>query len=183
MSTPATVQVWESNLVGEVPTHITGLDFGSVDEPNLVAIDHPLVIPAGGSVFAYQKWTRFKVTAWVDTNTIDNFKWFKSAGSNGANWSELFAAASNPTFATPARSAPPSSATNWPTTASSAEPVDGSFSNPSVGYSSYAVMNYSISASTASGYKGQHTVTYRYDESVWIGLLIPAMMLLFGIVA
>ncbi len=165
MSTPATVQVWESNTVAETPTHITGLDFGAADIPNLTAADHPLVIPASGQVFAYQKWTRWKVTAWADTNTIDNFKWFKSAGSDAANWQDLASTDTNPTYATPTRAVPPSSINAWPASAGAAQPIDGSFNNPSTGYSSYVVMNVNINSSTIGGYKGAHTVTYRYDES------------------
>ncbi len=165
MSTPADVQVWESNTVAETPTHITSLNFGSVDDPNLVAADHPLVIPVSGNVSAFQKWTRFKVVAWVDTNTIDTFKWFQSAGTDAANWFKTFSTDTNPTFATPVRSDPPSTSTNWPTTAGGAQPIDGSFGNPSTGYSSYAVMNVKISSSTVAGNKGVHTVTYRYNES------------------
>ncbi len=167
MSTPATVQVWESNTVAETPTHITGLDFGSIDAPNLVAADHPLVIPVSGFIESYQKWTRWKVTAWVDTTAIDNFKWFKSAGSVAAGWQEYNSTDSNPTFVTPARNATGLASSAWPTSAGTAQAITGSISNPTIGYSSYARMVVVIGdvGATNPGYKGQHTLTYRYDES------------------
>lgn len=166
MSTPATVEIWESNTNLETPTKITGLDFGSADEPNLVAANHPLVIPVSGAVYAYNKWTRWKVVAWVDTNTIDNLMWYKSAGTIAANWSEHFKDASNPAFVTPARDKPAFPfGTPWPTSAGTARLIDGTFNNPTTGYSSYADMNVAITNLVVAGVKGQHTITYRYDES------------------
>lgn len=166
MSTPATVEIWESNGAGETPTHITGLDFGSADIPNMVAADHPLVIPASAvDIFSYTKWTRWKVTAWVDTNTIDNFKWFKSSGSNAPNWTELWQNNANPTYAQPIRAAGQTPQTVWRTSAGTAVAIDGSIANPTLAYSSYAVMQVSVTDTTAAGAKGTHVLTYRYDES------------------
>ncbi len=164
MSTPATVVVSESNLVGEVPTDISGLNFGSVDEPDLVAVDHPLVIPVAGLVYSFQKWTRWRVTAWVDTTLIDNLKWFKSAGGVTV-WAELNSTSSNPTYVTPARNGTGITNSPWPASAGSAQAIDGSFTNPTTGYSSYARMGVAIGDTTPAGAKGAHTITYRYDES------------------
>ncbi len=165
MSTPATVEIWESNGVGEVPTKITSLSFGSVDAPNLVAVDHPLVIPVAGSVYSYQKFTRWKVIAWVDTNTIDNLKWFKSAGTDAANWS-TWRTADNEAYFTPDR-AGTGIVNPWPTTSGTARSLTGTISNPTTGYitSTYVCLLLSIDNTTAAGAKGSHTITYRYDES------------------
>jgi hypothetical protein len=162
----AVVEVWESNTVAETPTQATALSFGSVDQPNIVAADHPLVIPVAGNIFAYQKYLRWKVTSWGDetTTTIDTLRWFKSAGSLAANWTEWNAAAPGGAYGTPARSS--LAETTWPATAPDAIAITGSFANPATGYSTnYAVLNVSINASTVAGNKGSHTVVFAYNES------------------
>ncbi len=167
MSTPATVEIWESNGAGEVPTKITGLSFGSVDAPNLVAVDHPLVIPASGNIYSYQKFTRWKVTAWVDTNTIDNLKWFNSGISGVSGWTELFSNSATQAYFTPDRSGTGGNTSPWPVNAGSAMILTGTISNPTTGYitTTYALMMLRISNSTPAGAKGVHTIVYRYDES------------------
>ena len=40
----ATLNWKESNLVGEVETAITNINFGNVDEPNIVPADDPVII-------------------------------------------------------------------------------------------------------------------------------------------
>lgn len=167
MSTPATVVISESNGAGPTVTDgITGLSFGSADIPNMVAADHPLVIPVAGFVYSYNKETRWKVTAWVDTTTIDNLKWFKSAGTNAANWQEQQNSA-GAAYVTPVRTSQGNDAT-WPTAAGSAVPLAGTISNPTIGYPSgtnYNLMQLRIASTTVAGAKGSHTLTFRYDES------------------
>ena len=173
MSTPATVVVSESNGAGPatMTDGITNLNFGSIDAANMVAADHPLVIPVAGSIYSYFKCTRWKVTAWVDTNLIDNLKWFKSAGANAANWSERYASVSR-AYVTPDRTlAGPGGSVDtagpWPTTAGTAIAINGSIATPTIGYNgdNYAMHGVTITSSTVAGLKGSHTVTYRYDES------------------
>jgi hypothetical protein len=168
VSTPATVEIWESNGTSgaEVHTKATGLSFGSVDQPNIVAANNPLVIPAAGNIFAYHKYDRWKVIAWVDTNTINNLKWFKSAGSLAASWSEDRGGSPTQVYATPTRTLLGSGA--WPTIAASAQAITGSFTTPTTGYGSngyYTQLGVYINNLVAAGAKGSHTVSFRYDES------------------
>lgn len=166
MSTPATVEISESNGGGPTVTDgITSIGMGSVDTPNMVFADHPLVIPTAGNVFSYKKWVRWHVAAWVDTTTITNFKWFKSAGPDDpTGWSELYTFDTNPAYAS-GRSNFAMSSGPWPKTAGTAQAVTGSFTNPTTGYSSYAGLSVTINSSTSSGLKGAWTITFRYDES------------------
>jgi len=167
MSTPATVEIWESN--GGVPTttKATSISLGSIDSPNLVPIDHPLVIPAAGFVYSYKKWTRWNVISWVDTTTIDNFKWFKSTGvAPAGGWLEHFAGNHDPAYSVGRSNYGADDAQPWPTlTIGGPFGVDGTFTNPATGFSKYAAFVLSIDNSTLPGNKGIFTITYRYDES------------------
>lgn len=163
MPTPATVEIWESNGAGETPTKATNLNFGSADLPNLVTADHPLVIPVSGSVYSYGKFTRFKLVAWVDTNLVDNLKWWKSSGTNASGWTEDNLHTFN--YTTPSRTFFNGFGA-WPTTAGSAVGLPGSFANPTTGYgASYVKHQIGIDSTVIAGLKGSHTVTYQYDES------------------
>jgi hypothetical protein len=166
------VVISESNGAGPTLTDgITNLNFGSADIPNLVTADHPLVIPVAGNVNSYGKCTRWKVTAWVDTNLIDNLKWFKSAGTNAANWIVRYASVSR-AYAQPDRSdTGPGGIIDtvgaWPSTAGTAIAITGSIATPTIGYNgnNYAMQNVGIVSTVVAGLKGSHTITYRYDES------------------
>lgn len=167
MSTPATVVISQTNLVGAVITDgIANLSLGSADIPNMVAADHPLVLPVAGNIYSYEVYTRWKVTAWVDTNLIDNLKWFKSAGSNAANWIERHSSIAR-AYATPLRTISNCDGFAWPTTAGTAITITGSIATPTIGYNgnAYAVHQVGIDNTVVSGAKGSHTITYRYDES------------------
>lgn len=166
MSTPADVEIWESNGTSgvEVHTKATVLNFGSVDQPNLVALDHPLVIPVAGLVASFRKYTRWKLISWVDTTTINNLKWFKSAGVGPSNgWNERY---SDGVYATPIRTNLPNQP--WPTTAGTAIAITGTITNPTTGYvnaTDYVIHNVYIDNTTTPGLKGAFTITYQYDES------------------
>src|SRR5437867_1992646 len=121
MSTPATVIISESNGVGEVPTDgILNVNWGAIDAPNLVPADYPLIIPMPGVVYSYIKYHRFKVTAWVDTTTVDNLKVWKAAGSVPTGWSlqpnaNILPDSGGP-YVIPVRGPVPNDV-SWPTTA------------------------------------------------------------------
>jgi len=73
----ATVFISESNGAGEVVTdNISNLNFGSVDQPNLVAANHPIIV----SEASYFKMLRFKVQSLGTSTTIKDLRWWKSAG-------------------------------------------------------------------------------------------------------
>src|SRR6266478_6283538 len=82
MSTPATVVLSESNGAGEVVTHnIANINFGTIDAPNLIPANHPVVKPTFGSHFSFPKWLRVEVVNMGDSSLIDELRIWKSAGA------------------------------------------------------------------------------------------------------
>jgi len=170
--TPATVEVWESNGTSGAETHtqVTAYNFGSSDTPNLTAATYPLVIPVGvGPIYAYRKFTRWKLVTWVDTNTIDTLRYYKSAGSNATGWNENYnSVAGGSAYGTPTRANTLCTSDNWPTTAGTAFSVTGTISNPTTGYinsTTYCIMNVRITNTVVAGAKGSHTMSWVYNES------------------
>src|SRR5260221_13463550 len=73
----ATVYISESNGAGEVVTdNISNINFGSVDQPNIVAANHPII----QSENSYFKMLRFKVQSLGTSTTIKDLRLWKSAG-------------------------------------------------------------------------------------------------------
>jgi len=77
----ATVQINEFNDVGEDKTaNITNSNMGSVDDPNLVAADNP-VIPGENT---FEKWQKIEVTAMGGSSKIDNLKIWRTTALGGS---------------------------------------------------------------------------------------------------
>jgi len=73
----ATVVFSESNGAGEtVTSNISNVSYGSVDQPNIVAANHPVIIGTN----AFSKMVRMQVTAMGGSTSLSNFKLWKSAG-------------------------------------------------------------------------------------------------------
>jgi len=73
----ATVYISESNGAGEVVTdNISNINFGSVDQPNIVAANHPII----QGEYSYSKFLRFKVASLGTSTTIKDLRMWKSAG-------------------------------------------------------------------------------------------------------
>lgn len=166
----ATVEIDESNTVGETITHgITNLNFGITDVPNLV-VSSTTRIPAGEN--AYEKWLKYDVTGGT-FNQIDNLKVFKSAGALktgetlDTNARET-AYGGAETFVTPTRT----TSTVATQTLPASEPaganlgIGGSLSGnlTAVGKSDYCVIQMQTTASTPPGAVNQKTMIFQYDE-------------------
>lgn len=73
----AQVYISESNGAGEVVTdNISNINFGSVDQPNIVAANHPIIV----SEYSYGKYLRFKVNNMGGSTTIKDFR----------NWASIY---------------------------------------------------------------------------------------------
>ncbi len=78
MPVAATVYISESNGAGEVVTdNISNINFGSVDQPNMVAASHPVIIGEN----SYFKMLRFRVASLGDSTTVKDLRYWKSAGA------------------------------------------------------------------------------------------------------
>ncbi len=74
----ATVEICESNTVGETVTHnVTNINYGSSDAPNLVTATYPITRGTN----SYEKYERLHVTAMGTSTKIDNIQIWKSAGT------------------------------------------------------------------------------------------------------
>ena len=151
----ATFQWSESNGAGETVTDgISNLNFGNLDSPNLSSPNNRVI--AGQN--SYEKWMRGKFSG-VYT-TIDNLKFYKSAGTLPANVS--IKAAVNAAYATPTTSTSVVATSNVPTTLGTAlVPTDP---GASPDYSGYMIMQMQTTGAATPGAVATQTFTLQYDE-------------------
>lgn len=157
---PAVYEWSESNGVGEVVTDaISNLNFGSVDSPNLVAVDNPIV--AGNNSF--EKYIRAKFSGAF--TEISNMLFWKSAGA--LKTGESIKVAANQVYAQPISSTSTKATSDIPEsqgTALSIQAADGSATITTLGYTKYAVLQLQTTTSTPAGSVNTKTFTYQYDE-------------------
>jgi hypothetical protein len=172
----ATVYISESNGAGEVVTdNITNINFGSVDQPNIVAANHPII----QTEISYFKMLRFKVQSLGTSTTIKDLRAWKSAGAYAAN-DEITAQMQAAGFAyvqpTPAAPNPPFNAPAAIITADPGGPtisighdLTGTFKAAGgtvgvPGYSDYFALTYKTNAAPV-GPVSTKTLTFQFDES------------------
>lgn len=159
----ATWQFSESNTVSETITDgISNVNFGSVDESNIVAADHPIT----RGLNSFCKYIRGKFTgSWTE---ISNMKFWKSAGSYVTG--EAIKALANATFSTPSESDTGDS--DIPTTEGTALSINSAEGDPTIvygasgvsGYTGYIRLQLQTTGSTPAGAVNQKTLTFQYDE-------------------
>jgi hypothetical protein len=163
----ATVQIVEANGTAETLTQKDGstLRFKNADNATVDALN-PMVIPATGQDWSFQKWTQLNVTVAPATN-LTNLKFY----TDGTGWSAADAfvkgwAAAETTYATPI-----------------AASGSSQFTADMFSYTSGAALDLGTAAVTGTGLKGDHahlaleveagatqgtltaeTLTYSYDE-------------------
>lgn len=160
----ASTQWSESNLVGEVVTDgISNLNFGSVDDNDIVTTAYPIV----QNTNSFGKYIRIKFGGtWTE---ISNMKFWKSAGAYVTG--ELIKASGNATYATPSASATGDS--TIPTVEGSALTLNSYedeativYGNSGVtGYTDYMRFQLQTTGSTPAGAVNQKTITFQYDET------------------
>jgi len=159
----ATHQWSESNGVGEVVTDgISNINFGSVDDNDIVTIDYPITIGQN----SFSKYIRCKFTG-IFTE-ISNMKFWKSAGAYILG--ESIKAGANVAYATPNQTGTVDS--DVPTTEGTALSVNSAEGNPTIeygvsgvsGYTGYIRLQLRTTGSTPAGAVNQKTFTFQYDE-------------------
>jgi len=167
----ATVYISESNGAGEVVTdNISNLNFGSVDQPNIVAANHPII----QGEYAYRKFLRFKVASLGTSTTIKDLRVWKSAGvfltgENIIGRNMLSTGAAVP-YATPTSAAPVAGDANIATSDPGTAVVDigGNLAGTIIAapaYSGYFNLFESTTALTPVGPVNTKTITLQYDET------------------
>lgn len=167
----ATVFISESNGAGEVVTdNISNMNFGSVDQPNIVTANHPIII--GEKSFA--KYFRFKVQSLGGSTTIKDLRMWRSAGAyvSGEDLVSNAGGASNIgiTYSTPTDAA----VANVDREVGSADPgganirIAGNLAGTIIAapaYSDYFAMQLSSTLLTPVGPANTKTLTMQFDET------------------
>lgn len=149
---PATFAFSESNSSMETATDgISNVNFGNLDAPNLSSPNNRIV--AGNNSF--EKWVRGKFSG--SYTTVDNLKFWKSAGSLPVNVS--IKAEVNDMFAEPTDSTSSVATAGIPTSVGSALVPDSPGASPD--YSGYITMQMQTTGAAPAGDSGVQTYTLR----------------------
>ena len=156
----------EANGVGEdITDAISNINFGSSDDPNLVAASNTIV--AGEN--SYEKFICVKFTGtWTE---ISNMKFWKSAGVYKTE--EDIHAAAQATFATPVATTSSIATSTIPTTSGTAlelksaegEDVVEYGASGVTGYTDYVCLQLQTTVSTETGAVNTKTFTFQWDET------------------
>jgi hypothetical protein len=160
----ATVQIVEKNTATPVLTDKTAgtIRFKNADDAN-VDTANPMVIPAAGSDWSFEKWLRLNVTVAPDTE-ISNVEFYMD-GANGFGTGVLLWAKAVAAYATPAEA---TSNTGYLDAFSytSAAPLSlgaGPFTGTGE-KADHVVMALEVGSTATQGALGAETATFSYDE-------------------
>lgn len=151
----ATFEWSESNGAGETVTNsISNVNFGNLDSPNLASPNNRVV--AGTN--SYEKWNRGRFSG--SYTTIDNLRFYKSAGTLPANVS--IKAAVNAAYVAPTNGTSTVALSNVPTTEGTALVPTSPGASPS--FSGYIIMQLQTTGAASPGAVATQTFTLKYDE-------------------
>ena len=151
----ATFQWSESNGAGETVTNgISNVNFGNLDSPNLASPNNR-VIAGNNSV---EKWNRGRFSGTY--TTIDNLRFYKSAGTLPAN--VFIKAAVNAAYTAPTDGTSTVALNNVPTTEGTALVPTSPGASPS--FSGYIIMQLQTTGAASPGAIATQTFTLKYDE-------------------
>ena len=163
----ATVIINEKNTVSETATDKTSgtVRFKNADNAT-VDINDPMVIPASGSDWSFEKWLRLEITVAPD-NQIENLRAYSdgSEAVTGVNyWYRTIGV-----FATPVQPASNAGLTDL-FTSNSGSPIDMDAVNtgPFTGtgeIGDYLVLSLEVDDTATQGNLAAETLTFAYDES------------------
>jgi len=159
----ATLTWKESNGAGEAENTITNINFGSIDDYNIVPLNY--FISRGTN--SYSKYIKVLFTgSWT---VISNILFWKSLG--GYKTDELIKAGANATYATPSQISTGDG--NIPLTSGTALAILSAEGDATIvyglsgvsGYTRYIRLQLQTSVSTPSGAVTQKQFTLQYDEA------------------
>lgn len=161
---PASFQFSESNGSGPTPTDgITNLNFGSIDDKEIVPASHPVV--AGNN--SYEKNIRIKFTgSWTE---ISNMKFWKYSGDYVTD--EIIKANEVTTYVQPVETTSTRAVDAIPIVVGSAIVIHSyegadtiTYGSGVSGYSRYICLQLQTTSSTPAGSVNQKTFRFQYDE-------------------
>lgn len=164
---PATVEICESNGIGETITHnIVKTDMGDIDAANLDPVVYP-VIPGNNT---YEKYQRVHVTAMGGSSKIDNLKIWRTGALGGLAVHKTNARTAgyvNKTYVQPIKTISTQADQAMPTSAPGTMNlgIGGTLAGSLVaaGYSDYLIHQIQTNAADTAG--STSTMNYQYDET------------------
>ncbi len=169
----ATVDIYERNGGGALASS-TAKTSGTIRFKNadnsVVDSVNPMVIPAAGSDWSFEKWLQLRITGTRPTDNISNLK-FYTDGVNGFGTGIQVWARSATAFSTPAE---PTTSTGLVTAfaltvGGALGLAGGPFSGTSTFVGSMAVLVMEVASTATIGALTPETITFSYDE---IGLAL-----------
>jgi hypothetical protein len=166
--TVASVEICESNTGSQTVTHNpSNFNFGSVDAPNIVVADFPIMAPGN----SFEKWLRYHLVLINDSNKIDNFKVWMTPDTveTGLTFmSNLSTTLQNDVYATPVNSVSTKADLAMPTTQPGTQNIGVSAGSGGLStnntFSDYIVLQLQAGGSTPPGNKLSRTFNFMYDE-------------------
>lgn len=160
----ATVQIVEKNGAGGTQTDKTSgtIRFKNADN-STVDLSNPMVKPASGSDFSFEKWVRFNVSGGTYSQ-ITNIKAY-SDGANGLGTGVLLWAKAVTSYSTPAEATATTGYTNFFSYSSGAPLTLGAGPYTSTGEKAdHLVMMCEVASTAAGGLTSSETLTLSWDE-------------------
>lgn len=160
----ATVQIIEKNGAGGTPTDKTSgtIRFKNADNAT-VDTSNPMVKPASGTDYSFEKWLRFNVSAGTYTE-ITNVKAY-SDGTSGMGTGVAVWAKAVATFATPAEATATTGYTDFFSYTSGAALTLGAGPFTSTGEKGdHLVMMMAVADTASGGVTASETLTVAWDE-------------------
>ena len=164
----ATIEICESNGVGETVTHsITNTNMGNTEAVNL----DPVAFPVTPGAYTYAKYQRMHLTALGGSSAINNLKVWRTGALGGAavhvTNARIAAYGGAIAYATPVKIAIATVDQTMPTSvpASANLGIGGSLAGSltGAGYSDYLVHQIQTNAADIAG--STSTMSYQYDET------------------
>lgn len=170
----ATVLVREKNGAGETATDKTSgtVRFKNADDAT-VDLNNPLIVPASGQEYSYEKWLRMHIGGTGPSSQITNLEFYMDGAKGWEATVKLWAAA-DATYSTPVVPAegndPPQHDAVGMTDAftyTSGAPLSlgaGPYSTINTDMGSYLVLVMEVEPSSTPGTLAGETATFEYDE-------------------
>ena len=160
----ATVQIVEKNGVGATATDKTSgtIRFKNADN-STVDLNNPLVVPASGTDYSFEKWIRFNVTGGTYSQ-ITNLKAYSDGANGHGTGVGLFAKAVT-AYATPAEATATTGYTDFFTYTSGVALTLGAGPFTSTGEKAdHLVMICTVASTASGGLTASETLSLAWDE-------------------
>ena len=167
----ATIELCESNEIGEVITHnITTCNYGSDDSPNIVIATYPVTAADAPAGHSYDKLWRIHLKALGVSNGIDNIQIWKVSGAyvtgEDIQTNLTTGGYSAESYATPSQTEYNDNAMPTADPGAANLGIGGSLAGQitATGYSDYMRSQTGSSSSTPPGDANSKVFRYQYDE-------------------